>query len=479
MVPMLRWLSCGSFACLLLLVVSPAAAHEERNTLVPPGQVGYPPGYAPDRILLVASADPASTQAVAWRTTSAVVETLAQLAVAGDSPGLHLVARNVTGRSRLLDSGNGPARHHRVTFEGLEPDTLYAYRVRGQDTWSEWLQFRTAPATFRPFSVLYFGDAQNSVKSHFSRVLREGWRQSAGVQLMLFAGDMVNTREGNHDDEWGEWFEAGGFLHGMVQTLPVAGNHEFINTEYPDGSETYTLSPAYTHQFPVAGNGPEGLRETVYAVRWADVLFVALDSQQALDDESVARRQAAWLDELLGRGGYRWVIVSHHHPVFSVARGRDNPVLREHWLPLYRRHGVDLVLQGHDHAYGRGPNLPEGVSLMDGEQGPVFVVSVAGPKMYRLSEDAGSAFERLGEDVQLYQMIRVEADRLRFESRTPAGRLYDAFEIERIAGGKKRLVDLSGGLGPVSACANPEPPRPGRCWNGTELVEGPPSAPDR
>lgn len=27
---------------------------------------------------------------------------------------------------------------------------------------------------------------------------------------MIFAGDLVNLREGSHDDEWGEWFEAEG-----------------------------------------------------------------------------------------------------------------------------------------------------------------------------------------------------------------------------------------------------------------------------
>lgn len=465
-------------AALALGLGGQAWAHEARNTLVPPGQSGYLPGYAPDRIILVSTEDPARSQVVAWRTApGGSTQAVAQLVIAGDSPGLHLAASMVEGSSRLLDSGNGPALHHRVRFEGLMPDTLYAYRVRGHDTWSEWLQFRTAPEGFLPFSFLYFGDAQNSVKSHFSRVLREGWRGSPGVRLMLFAGDMVNTREGNHDDEWGEWFDAGGFLHGMVPTLPVAGNHEFINTEYPDGTETYHLSPAFTHNLPVAGNGPEGLEETVYAVRWADVLFVALDSQRALDDEALARRQAEWLDGVLSGGSYRWIIVSHHHPLFSVARGRDNPLLREHWLPVYRRHGVDLVLQGHDHAYGRGPNLPEGVNLADGDGGPVFVVSVAGPKMYLASENAGEAFARLGEDVQLYQLIHVEADRLRFESRTPTGTLYDAFELRREADDSRRLLDLSEGLGPASTCANPAPPRPGRCWNGTELVDGPKPSP--
>src|SRR5690606_37426213 len=111
----------------------------------------------------------------------------------------------------------------------------YAYRVRGGNTWSEWFQFRTAGGDFAPISFLYFGDAQNSIKSHFSRVIREAWRELPGAKLMLHAGDLVNTREGIHDDEWGEWFEAGGFLHAMVASLPVAGNHKFLNREEANG----------------------------------------------------------------------------------------------------------------------------------------------------------------------------------------------------------------------------------------------------
>jgi hypothetical protein len=43
-----------------------------------------------------------------------------------------------------LEAENGLAHHHGVTFTGLRPGTLYAYRVGGGDTWSEWFQFRTA-----------------------------------------------------------------------------------------------------------------------------------------------------------------------------------------------------------------------------------------------------------------------------------------------------------------------------------------------
>lgn len=463
-----KW--AGRAAPMLLLLAVCAAGDDDRNTLLPKGHSRYRPDAVPDRIVLVITEDPAHSQTVNWRTGRGMAVAEAQITRAADTPGLHLTAGTVRGLTRRELGENGVAHHHSVTFAGLEPDTLYAYRVRGLDTWSEWFQFRTAEESFAPFAFLYFGDAQNSVKSHFSRVIREAWRELPGTALMLHAGDLVSQRDGVHDDEWGEWFEAGGFLHAMVPSLPVAGNHEFLEQEQADGTETRTLTPLWSAQFTVPPNGPAGFEETVYYASYQDVLFVALDSTRAVESTVDALAQARWLEQVLAASRHRWRVVSHHHPLFSVAVGRDNAELRRHWQPLYERYGVDLVLQGHDHSYGRGANVSEGARAVTGDSPPVYVVSVAGAKMYLADESARRTLTRIGEDMQLYQIVRVEAERLRFESRTVTGELYDAFDIERRADGQKRLIERTPAGVAERACANPVLPRPTRCWNGTELV---------
>ena len=464
-------LACHAVSCQVFAEAAPALADTERNTLVVAGEPYHRPSAYPDRIALTITADPATSQTVNWRTRPGVEDARAQITAAAASPGLHLAARTIAASSASVMAGNGLALHHHVIFSGLEPDTLYAYRVSGAGTWSEWLQFRTARADAAEFAFLYFGDAQNSVKSHFSRVIREASSELPRPALMLHAGDLVSQREhANHDDEWGEWFEAGGFLHAMSPSLPVAGNHEYVDQVDEAGNEYYALPPAWRAHFRLPENGPPGLRDTVYASRYQGVLFVALDSTRALQDEADARTQAAWLDALLTENDRRWTIVSHHHPIFSVSMGRDNPILREHWQPLYEKHGVDLVLQGHDHTYGRGSNLAEGSNLQHGTAGTVYLVSVAGAKMYRVSESARADMARTGEDVQLYQLIRVGEDRIAVEARTAAGELYDAFDLLRDESGGKRLVNRIPAGMPTSGCSNPAPPRPTRCWNGTELV---------
>lgn len=451
---------------LALALVTNALAQDTRNTLLPSGYLHYAPSIVPDRIVLVPTATPERSQSVNWRTDTAVEQATAQIAKAEDQPGLHLRARTFGGETRVLATENGAAHHHSLTFDGLEEDTLYAYRVKGGDTWSEWFQFRTPQAGFHPYDILYFGDAQNAVKSHFSRVIREAHSTLPRGSLMIHAGDLVNSRDGVHDDEWGEWFDAGGWLHGMTNQLVAAGNHEYIEPE-PDALRH--LAPHWPVQFGTPDNGPEGLRDTTYFVNYQGVRYIVLDSMAAIQDEDNARLQAAWLEDVLKTNTARWTIVIHHHPVFSVSLGRDNPSLRQHWQPLYEKYGVHLILQGHDHTYGRGANVAEGTRARSAGQGPVYVVSVAGPKMYLVTEAAEQAMERTAEDTQLFQVIRFGKDRLSYESLTATGKLYDAFDLVMSKNKRIKLVDKRPNT-PENRCTNPQPIREDRCWNGTELI---------
>lgn len=457
----LRWRK--PLALLLFSIFSTAALAQ--NTLVPPGEMRYAATAFPDRIILTPTATPATSQMVNWRTRTSVAKAVAEITEAKDTPALHLTSVPVEAKTSSLETDNGKSHHHRVTFTNLKPNTLYAYRVQGDNTWSEWFQFRTAVEGFQPHTAIYFGDAQNAVKSHFSRVIRQAHGKAPEARIMLFAGDMVNAREGNHDDEWGEWFDAGGWLHGMVNSIPVFGNHEYISP--PKGPRM--LMKHVPAQLGVPSNGPKPLQNTVYYVDYQGVRYVALDSMEALQNEGHARLQADWLRKVLSNNPNRWTVVSHHHPMFSVSLGRDNPPLRKHWKPLYDEFGVHLVLQGHDHTYGRGQNVATGASGQPEKKGPMYVVSVAGPKMYRINDQAKESMDRLAEDTQLFQVIHFGENSINYEAQTVTGQLYDAFNILRTDAGVKiedRKPDSKTNL-----CGNKNPSQPERCWEGSAFIK--------
>ena len=389
----------------------------------------HEPSKLPDRVHLTWTADPATTQAVTWRTSTNVEAAFAEVAVSEDGPGFVGKARRVEATSENFESDLGHASYHTAVLDGLEPDTLYVYRVGDGEIFSEWEQFRTASAEPAPLEFLYVGDAQNDIFSLWSRLIREGFARAPQADFIIHAGDLINRA--NRDAEWGEWFLAAGWIFGRLPSVPAPGNHEYERNEV---TRERTLSRHWRTQFALPENGPDDLKETCYYLDIQGVRIVALNSNERLAE------QAEWLDGVLADNPNRWTVVTHHHPVFSAAKDRDNPELRALLQPIYDKHGVDLVLTGHDHTYARS-NLRTGANVQAGEAGTVYVVSVSGPKMYNL--DREDWMQRVAEDTQLVQKIRIDGDRLRYESYTARGVLYDAFELVKREGGPNQMIEAA------------------------------------
>ncbi len=108
-----------------------------------------------------------------------------------------------------------------------------------------------------------------------------------------------------------------------------------------------------------------------------------------------------------------------------------------------KKYKVDIVLQGHDHTYGRGINMPVGQSRKKPD-GPIYVVSVSGPKMYDIGLQ--NWMDRAASNTQLYQVITVDHDKLAFKAYTVNGDVYDAFDLNKDEVGSNTLVELSSDL---------------------------------
>jgi len=404
-------------------------------------------GWA-DRIVLSPAADAARGAAVAWRTDTRQPTAEAQIAPEIDGPLLGYAAATVTGQSTPLENENGSAIYHQVRFNDLEPATRYVYRVRAADGWSEWLPFRTASATAEPFRIIYLGDTQNDILEIASRVIRSAFKEAGPAAVVLHAGDLVAQRETKvHDDEWGEWTEAGGRAFAMTPQIPASGNHEYVDHILPDGEESRRLGPHWPLQFALPGNGSAAAPETTYFVDYQGVRFIILDGTAALDLGALVS-QTEWLDQVLASSPARWNIAVFHQPLFTCARPNDTEVLKAAWKPIFDARGIDLVLQGHDHCYARVSDPAGAAASQDSSdagrpQGPVYVVSVAGSKMYGLNDRADIQPVRAAENTELYQLIDVAADRLSFRAFTATGRLYDAFVLVKAEDGRNRLIESS------------------------------------
>ena len=63
--------------------------------------------------------------------------------------------------------------------------------------------------------------------------------------------------------------------------------------------------------------------------------------------------------------------------------------------------------------------------------GTVFVTSVSGAKQYELAPKHSELFAVTAADVQLYQIISIEKNRLGYRAYVPDGTLMDEFILER------------------------------------------------
>ncbi|MDQ2623011.1 MAG: metallophosphoesterase family protein [Actinomycetota bacterium] len=415
-----------SSACVFLSVAASARA-----------SVDPAPSASPSRIVLNPTAQPATSQFVTWRTDAGTITGKAEIAPAAGGPAT--TVPSTPGDPVNFADWTYSSIHHSVTFTGLAPDTTYRYRVGGDTGWSEWMEFRTAkPNGDKPWKLLYFGDAQNNLDTSWRPVVERAYENSPDAEFALYAGDLINRS--SNDFEWGQWFDGLAGHTSRINTMPITGNHE-------KSGDSGGIQ--FREHFTNPGNGPADAAATVWYTDYQGVRMIALDG-----NGTAAYDQVEFLREALKTNPHKWSIVSIHQPVFSGAVGRDNLLIRMLMLPVIEEYNVDLVLQGHDHVYARG-HLDSFKTTAGTQTGPVFVVSVAGPKYYALAPDDVNNWNLNGAtrvtgygQTSTYQPITFDGDRIHYRSYIAAkgeestatgqiGDLADSFTIVKKADGSK------------------------------------------
>jgi 3',5'-cyclic AMP phosphodiesterase CpdA len=177
--------------------------------------------------------------------------------------------------------------------------------------------------------IVVFGDSQ----------VEEGHRKVARAvekfkpEIIFRLGDLVDN--GNDPAQWKLFNEIEAGLLKTTEYLAVLGNHE-------------KNSLLYFENFNLPNN------ERWYSVERGGIHFIILDSNSDLGPGS---EQYQWLAaDLRSIGascGFR--VVLFHHPLFSASNvhGDDERHIAGFLLPLFKEYGVNLVFNGHVHAYQR------------------------------------------------------------------------------------------------------------------------------
>lgn len=290
-------------------------------------------------------------------------------------------------------------RQHVARLDGLEPGTLYCYRVLAEDgALTGRIGLRTAPAPDdeAPVQFAVIGDSGDGSEGQLAVIEQLG---AVPFDLLLHTGD-VAYESGKASELTRQFFDLYGPLIRSVPVYPTSGNHEY---------KTRNAAP-YLSAFVLPDNGKD---ERWYSFDWGPIHFVALDT------ERMSHAQAAWLDRDLAATDRPWKIVIAHRPPYSSGKHGSSKAFRLWFEALLEKHGVQLVLNGHDHHYER----------VEPQDGITYVVTGGAGRELR-SVDR-SSFTAYAEPVHHFVHATVAGDTLTLRAIDATGVEFDRVQITR------------------------------------------------
>lgn len=245
--------------------------------------------------------------------------------------------------------------YHEVELTELIPQTKYYYTVDGSTTGTEEQYFVTAPpaGSSPPVRIWVIADfGQSNSDQNEERLETVGqWKtfnnDSYHADFVLSLGDQ--TEDDSRYQLQHNYFSQ---LEKVLKTTPlltVVGNHD-NHDSMVNYLSTFAL-PSNAEMGGIASG-----TEEYYSFDYANIHIVVLCTE--IEDEEGRKKQIQWLKNDLDMNQQDWLIACMHRPFHSGGYHRtdideDAQIRRDDWLSILEDHGIDLVLQGHNHVYER------------------------------------------------------------------------------------------------------------------------------
>jgi hypothetical protein len=276
------------------------------------------------------------------------------------------------------------AYHARLT--GLEPGSAYLYAALHDGAEPQFGTFRTVPRGRSAFTFTSFGDQgtptlgkryvpPSGVTIAHPPYVNDNLGSPAagdttlGVERVaplfhLFNGDLcyANLADDRVRTWWDFWSNNSRSARNRPW-MPSPGNHE---NELGNGPIGYRAYQTY-FSLPPAGGQTNVTRGLWYAFTAGSMRIISIANDDVAYQDGgnsyvrgySAGAQKAWLGGELAAArrdaAIDWVVVCMHQVAISTVdmfNGADLGI-RQEWLPLFDRYGVDLVVCGHEHHYER------------------------------------------------------------------------------------------------------------------------------
>ena len=260
-------------------------------------------------------------------------------------------------------SSSVPTSYHisKAVMHDLEPGTAYTYRCYDKliEVAGESFTFVTRQKSVSSFTFVHVSDSQTKAAvstdpngantgMYYADTMRGIEKNGVNPAFILHTGDIVEWSR--YESYWSSMINTNAKCFAGIPVMAIAGNHE---ASHRSGFQElfkhfhYDITPQDT---------TEGM---YYAFDYGNAKFIMLDTN-GLSDNQLSDDEYQWLENTLKNNKQKWTVVAMHNPMYSIGKyGSDSAwnaialALREQLGDLFAQHGVDLVLQGHDHAYSR------------------------------------------------------------------------------------------------------------------------------
>lgn len=224
---------------------------------------------------------------------------------------------------------------HRIKLSGLEPSTVYHYRVISDNDTSNDASFRTAARPGTSFRFACMGDCRSNPDIH-SQIAKK--IKAENPYFSLYGGDICFSSE---YFVWKEEFfiPAERDLISSVPFFNAVGNHE----GWRQNTKAFQQSP-------------EKENKPYYSFDYGDVHILILNTEQSAKEGS---EQWNFVKKDLESTMKKWKVVCFHKPAYCAGGHGDNTEMQIMSHKLFVPNKVDIVVTGHTHIYQH--NLVDGI----------------------------------------------------------------------------------------------------------------------
>lgn len=229
-----------------------------------------------------------------------------------------------------------------------------------------------ASANVQKFSFLVYGDTRGRrdgfelqyehslVINSMLTTIEKRKKSEYPVRFVVQSGDaVVNGREAKQLNV--SFVDLINKLTGQgdVHYFLAPGNHDVTNAKTIDDPErqkgVQNFLAMNANLIPPDGSPRRLSGYPVFAFGYGNSFFIAYDTQIAGDD-----KQFEWVKaqlEGLDRKRYKNIFVFGHHPAFSsgphggAVVESSTAIVRERYMPLFRKHHVKVMFVGHEHFF--------------------------------------------------------------------------------------------------------------------------------